>query len=217
MRDVSRILSDSEFIKLRELIKQSGPMSMEPLGAHAFEEYPKMLFAPGWLMVFRLTKEHPDPLVKKEAREKLKHVQIIVDDIETEEEYLLDHWKRDPNDFVIEDNLAHGMANPDPRVPVGREGRRAKAQQKLSIEQEISELRRRYAELTQTSILDLPAARVAAPAPVDDDGMELSGGLESPAPAPVPRSVRPASAAVGGQAKRDRVAQGARRSAEART
>lgn len=166
MRDVSRILSDADLIKLRELLKAapSGPMA----DTHAFQDYPRMLFAPGWVECYRILKEGEDHLVRKQASETMRKLQVIVPDVEAEEEYLLDGWKSDPNEFVILLNAADGLVDAtgqgvDPRIPTGREGRRASHMKKLDMQHELANIRRRYAELTGRKLADDDAGVAAAP------------------------------------------------------
>lgn len=188
MRDVSKILTDADLLKLRELLKQAPTVAVDP---NAFEEYPKMLFHPDWLTCYRLIKDHPDPVVKKDASEKLRNVQIIVHDFETEEEYLADGWKSDPNDIIID------AGEVDPRIPTGREGRRAARQTALDRDTELRSLRRRYAELTGHRLADEPQEVaqpvVAAAMPV------------TPAPA-AKRKAGAKPAPVVASSKRERVA-----------
>lgn len=200
MRDVTRILSDAELIKLRALLAQSPVQT--PLEEDEFKDYPKMLYAPEWVTCYRLIKDHPDPLIKKEAMEKLKHVQVQVFDAETEEEYLLDGWKRDPNDFIVEANIAAGMTNPDPRVPTGREARRASAMNKRDREAELRDIRLRYAELMGITIDEDPTLQGTAHVPAE--------APPPPAPEPVQeaRAPRPQPSAT---TKRQRVQQAASR------
>lgn len=177
MRDVSKILSDSELLKLRELIRQAPALSVDE---HDFAMYPKMMFHPDWVPCNAIIKGHPDPLLRKEALEKLRHVETIVHDIETEEDYIQDGWRSDPNTLIVEANIAAGVMNPDPRVPTGREGRRANTMAAQSRESKLREIRRQYAELTGRKLLDEPE---------EDVRLLDSDGPEPPAPdAPLPRT-----------------------------
>ncbi len=63
----------------------------------------------------------------------------IVQDTDEHEDFLRDGWKESPADFLDPDK--------DPRIPVGRELRRAAMQNKLSKEDEIRHLQLRLAEL----------------------------------------------------------------------
>jgi len=204
MRDVSKIISDADLLKLRQLLAQTH-LDTTATGPDAFRDYPKMLFHPEWLTLYRLIKDHPDPLVQKEAKQKLPSVQVIVTDIETEEEYLADDWRADPNEFIVADNEAKGSAHPDPRVPSGREGRRSRVSQQQAAQQELAALRRRYAELTGRKLMDEATTDVA---PVE--------AAEPPEPAPAPRQTRPSVPAPAPTSKRERVAQAARRAVAAR-
>lgn len=207
MRDVSKILSDADLLKLRALLDGTTGNS----ASGGFLEYPKMLFHPEWLTPWRLVKDHPDPLVRKEAQQKLPALQVIVHDIEMEEEYLADNWRADPNEFIVADNEAHGMANPDPRVPKGREGRRARRSQAEAAELELATLRRRYAELTGRRLLDEPTTDdLPATSLADTTLAQVQPTVSAPAPR------RAAATTPAPTSKRERVAQAARRSASAR-
>lgn len=204
MRDVSRILTDAELLKLRELLKQA---PTQPIEANAFQEYPRALYHPDYLTCYRLIKDHPDPLVKKDANDKLRNVVILVHDFETEEEYLADGWVSDPNVLVIAQNIADGMSpdRADPRVPVGREGRRASKQVAQDRESELRSLKRRYAELTGTRMGDdLEADPLPVPA-------SLVGAGSTTAAPKRPELTRPRVPTAA--TKRERVAQAAKRSA----
>lgn len=210
MRDVSRILSEADLIKLRALLSQADLPAVTD--AHVFEEYPKILYAPDWLMCWRLWKEHPDPIVRKDSREKMRRCEVIVHDIETEEEYLQDGWRQDPVQLMIE------AGEPNPRVPSGREGRRADRDLKAARAVELADLRRRYAELTGRKITEEPWEDASAE-PVAPAG-EPEPQVATPAPLPVstPHAARqrpPAPAPVA-SAKRARVASAARQSTAAR-
>lgn len=220
MRDVSKVLSDAEFVKLRGLLSQQ-PGGLDPFAPTEFRDYPKVLYHPDWLTCWRIIKTSPDELLKKEAKEKMKQVQVIVHDAEQEEDYLMDGWRSDPNDLITEFNIKHGVANPDPRVPTGREGRRARAQAQLTKDEEIRHLRLRYAELMGTPIeSDTPDAR-----PVERAEAAVPAILADPADAPRPRRDPPAPAkrrTVGGVPPskavnpRDRVKAAAQKSVAAR-
>lgn len=196
MRDVSKILSDTEFVKLRALLSQQ-PGGMDPIGPHEFEQYPKVLYHPDWITCWRIIKTSPDELLKKQAKEQMKHVQVIVHDPEQEEDFLLDGWRADPNELIVEFNTANGVAHPDPRVPTGREGRRAKQAAALTREEEILRLRLRYAELTGTPIEqasdDAPATTTAAAsARVPEQLGDPARDAPRPARKATPKPSRPA-------------------------
>lgn len=196
MRDVSKVLTDAEALKLRALLAQTPDIQIDSaLG----QEYPKMLFHPNYIELYRLVKDHPDPLVKKEAQQKMSRVIVIVHDIETEEDYLQDKWRSDPNDFIVMSKEEGGLGEADPRIPVGREGRRASALRKQDRETELRDLRRRYAELTGRSLIDVepPAAEPVAAAPPPRP--KLNGASASTSAA---RSAQPTVSSGG---KRDRV------------
>jgi hypothetical protein len=203
MRDVSKILSDADLLKLRALLDGTTGNS----ASGGFLEYPKMLFHPEWLTPWRLVKDHPDPLVRKEAQQKLPALQVIVHDIEMEEEYLADGWRTDPNEFIVADNEAHGVAHPDPRVPKGREGRLARKSQAEAADLELANLRRRYAELTGRRLLDEATT---------EDEMPLAATAEPQVSAPAPRRAASKTPTPARTSKREQVAQAARRAASAR-
>lgn len=222
MRDVSKVLSDAEFVKLRGLLSQQ-PGGLDPFAPAEFKDYPRVLYHPDWLTCWRIIKTSPDELLKKEAKEKMKHVQVIVHDAEMEEDYLLDGWRSDPNDLIVEFNTLNGVANPDPRVPTGREGRRAKANAAQTREDELRHLRLRYAELMGTTIeSDTPESRPveraqsAVPEPIADPARDAPRPRRT-APSPAPR--RAASAGIPpskAQNPRDRVKAAAQKAVAAR-
>lgn len=187
MRDVSKVLSDAETVKLRALLAQTPDI---PVDDSFGQEYPKMLFHNAYIELYRLVKNHPDPLVKKEAQEKMRTVIVIVHNIEDEEEYLADGWKADPCDIITAPVAEGGMGEVNPRIPTGREGRRADRQQKASREQELRNLRRRYAELTGRKLAE------------DDEPEPMAATMETADP-PAPRATAPS--------KRDKVAAATRR------
>ncbi len=205
MRDVSRILSDADLVKLKAFLNATPASPVDP---HAFAEYPKMLFHPDWLTCYKLIQSATDPLVRKEAVEKIRLTQIIVNDFETEEEYLADGWKTDPCDLIIADNEANGVTHPNPREPKGREYRRAKSQQEADRQAELREIKRRYALLTGKKLDE------DADAPMDPPTAAPVDAYETPvAPPPRTRPARRAAAPAG--SKVDRVRQAAARSARA--
>lgn len=171
MRDLTKVLNDAEVVKLRALLAQSPDL---PVDDHGWQEYPKMLFHRDYIDLYRLVKSHPDPLVKKEAQQNMRRVLVIVHDIGTEEDYLADGWRTDPNEFIVASIADGGLGEVDPRIPTGREGRRAHQTAKATREAELRELRRRYAELTGTRLADdhdlsptsMPVPVPEAPAPV---------------------------------------------------
>lgn len=182
MRDVSKILSDAEVLALRQILSQQNLAPVEP---GAFAEYPKVLYVEEFITLSRLIKDHPDPVVKKEARQKLPRTIVIVTTFEEEEEYLEDGWRTDPNEFVIEMNLREGVSEEraDPRRPGGREGRMAARDLKSQRAAELRSLKRRYLELTgqrieRDDVSDEP-----------EDGLGQAMAAEEEA-APTPTSAR---------------------------
>jgi len=154
MRDLTKVLSDAEAIKLRALIAQMP----EPTGSvGGFEEYPKMLYHPDYIALSRVARHHEDLKTRKEAATKMSRVIVVVHDIETEEDYLADGWKSDPVEIMIQ------MGEADPRTPTGREGRKEGVRKRQSIEDEVKQLRRRYAELTGTRLEPDPVVGAAPP------------------------------------------------------
>jgi hypothetical protein len=220
MRDVSKILTDAEVLSLRALLKQVDEAAPGTGGSYEFLGYPKILYAPAWLMLWRISKDHPDPLVRKQNRAELRKYQVIVTDLEMEEEYLADGWVSDPNDLIVAEALKVNPndQHPDPRVPWGREGRRAAAEQRRDRDRELADIRRRYAELTGRRLLDevTVAADAVDPAGPDEDLTDEPAALAEAAPvAPRPRTARPRQQTQAPTSKRDRVMASARESARA--
>lgn len=200
MRDVSKILSEAETVKLRALLSQTPDF---PVDENFGKEYPRMLFSPQYIELYRLIKDHPDDLVKKEAKSKLNRVTVIVHNVEDEEDYITDGWKNDPNDFITMSIEDGGLGEADPRIPTGREGRRFAKINKVTREIELRDLRRRYAELTGKKL----AEDVVEPEPV-----------AAAAPVPVARPVAPSKPVAPVSAdKRTRVAEAARRASAPRS
>ena len=185
MRDLTKVLSDAEAVKLRALLAQTPDI---PVDEHFGEEYPKMLFHADYLPLYRLIKEHPDPLVKKEAQAKMGRVIVVVHTIEDEEEYLSDGWKTQPAELMV------AAGEVDPRIPTGREGRRAGKMRDADREHELRTLRRRYAELTGKKF-------------VDDEPTPVQVAAAAKAAAPAKKATAPAAPS----SKREKVAAAARR------
>lgn len=140
MRDLTKVLDDAELIKLRAILSQHPDIVPD---AALGTEYPKMLYHRDFLEMNGLVKDHPDPVVKKDASEQLRRCVVVVYNIGQEEEYLADaDWYAHPADIAV----ALGFG--DPREPKGREALLASRQVKHDTEHEIRELRRRYAQLT---------------------------------------------------------------------
>ncbi len=135
--DLTKTLGADELARVRALLAENPPDMPEP---GQVTQYPRMLFHKNYLDNQQAWKDEVDDLKKKKFVEKMASSVHIVLDIEEEEEFLLDGWKRSPADFLPPDK--------DPRIPVGREARRVAAQQRLSREDEIQQLRLRLAELT---------------------------------------------------------------------
>lgn len=193
-RDVTKVLSEADTLKLRALLAAQPEIADSGLGA----EYPKMLYAADYWPLYVAVKTNPDPLKKKEAQQAMQHVIIVVHDLEVEEDYLADGWRDDPVKHLIEAGEA------DPRTPHGREGRRAVASAKIQREEELRDLKRRYAELTGIRLKDAEEAD----APNPGTGM---GETQSAAAQVQTRRNRtePATAPTG---KREKVAAAAKRS-----
>lgn len=206
MRDLTKILSAAETLKLRALLSQQPDI---PIDSSFGQEYPKMLYERNYVDLYRLVKSHPDALVRKEAQQGMTRVIVIVHDIETEEDYLADGWRNDPNDFITMSLEDGGLGEVDPRIPVGKEGRRADKMNRQTREHELRDLRRRYAELTGVRLADAPEAAV-------DPGPSPSGWAPPPvdvapvAPVATSKPVKPAPPAG---TKREKVAAAARQSA----
>lgn len=149
-QDLTKTLEQAEILRLRALLAERPDLSDMPEGGG---EYPRMLFHESFLEAQRAWKKQPHPETKKTASEAMAFATHVVFDADEETEYLADGWKRSPADFLPPEK--------DPRIPVGREARKAHAQQAQSREREIRELRARLAELTG-EIAPLPVP-VAAP------------------------------------------------------
>lgn len=226
MRDVTTILSDAEIVRLRALIAQAPAL---PLDASGRLEYPKILYRRDYIGFARLAAATTDPLVRKEALEKLRHTYLAVHDIETEEDYLADlfedqtqQWFTDPNDIITLAVEQGGLGERDPRIPTGREGRRAAAQNKADREYELRQLRRRFTELTGRKLEEEPTTLASADgwtaAPAPDDPIDVDGP-ETPAPALVaapgskaPGKPAPATKRASPVTARERVLQAAQQS-----
>jgi hypothetical protein len=135
--DLSKSLDPAELTRIRALLAENPPNLPEP---GAVTQYPRMLFHASYLEAQQEWKKTKDETIKKVCVEKMAVAVHIVTDVEEEEEFLLDGWKHSPADFLPPDK--------DPRIPVGRELRKALGQQRLSREDEIQSLRLRLAELT---------------------------------------------------------------------
>ena len=148
MRDLSKILTEADLVAIKALLAQQGPF--EAPSPHEKREYPKVLYAPEFVLLQRLMQTHTDPIVRKEAKEKLSKTYMLVHDAEQELDYMEDGWKADLNELIIEYNLSQGVSpdRADPRQPHGREGRIARKDMKAQREQELRDIQRRYMELT---------------------------------------------------------------------
>lgn len=204
MRDLTKILSDAETLKLRALLSQQPDI---PLDSSFGQEYPKMLYDRPYVDLYRLVKGHPDPLVRKEAQQAIGKTIVIVHDIETEEDYLADGWRNDPNDFITMSLEEGGLGEVDPRIPVGKEGRRADKQNRATRDQELRNLRRRYAELTGVRLADAEEAPATA-APVNDVAPLIDKAIET-----VRNHEKLLKEPVSKRDKRDKVAAAARQAA----
>jgi hypothetical protein len=158
MRDVTKILSDAEILKFRELLRNV-PVPAHPL---VFGDYPRQMYRPDWYPLYLIVKESADLVQIKMAREALRTHEQTVIDITEEEEFLLDGWVSDPNDLAIK---YYGR---DPRVPTGREGRQAEKARTQARADELLRIRRRYAELTGRRLRDEPFDAVSTSAPAEE-------------------------------------------------
>lgn len=134
-------LDKDELTRVRALIAEQPPIEPGQVG-----RYPQMLYHSSYGEAQTDWRKNPDELQKKTAAEKMKTSTVIVFDAEEELEFLEDGWKRSPADFMAV----------DPRVPVGREAKRAAAAQALSRDDEILMLQRRLAELRGTPVFTGP-------------------------------------------------------------
>lgn len=181
MRDLTKVLSDAETLKLRALLSNTPDIDpSDRLG----QEYPKMLFHPDYIPIYRIIKNTTDHVAKKEAQVQMRRAIVIVHDIETEEDYLADHWRADPNDFITMSVEDGGLGEVDPRIPTGREGRKAEKQNKASRDAELRALQRRYAELTGTRLADASFSAPEPPLqpnePLNASGAKAPKGLKTP-------------------------------------
>lgn len=167
MRDLSKVLSEAELIKIRALLDQNPDL----IGTHERGgEYPKMLVHDDYLELLLMKEGTQDPVIKKECTEKLRRCVLVVTNIEDEEEYLADGYKTTLAAVMTDAKCADGTLRYgllDPRIPTGREGKRARVDAARSREAELQDLRRRYAELTGRRLADEPEALVASPS--EDD------------------------------------------------
>jgi hypothetical protein len=198
MRDVTKILSEADLLKLRDLLRDA-PM---PQTVQSFTEYPRMLFAPDWYPLWVITKNETDHLKVKQAQEQIKKHQVIVDNLEDEEDYLTDGWVSDPNE------LATAFLEKDPRIPDGRAGRIAAKDARHAREKELIDIRRRYAELTGRRLVDEPEL-VAAP--IAEDPVTEVEAVDEENPA-----LDGADLALLAESKQARVRRNAQRSAQPR-
>ncbi len=149
MRDVSKILSDADVLAIKALLAQQG-LANQPLVRGEFEHYPKILYAPEFVLLQRVIQFHGDPIARKEAKEKLSKTYVVVRNHDEELDYMEDGWSGDLNGLIIEQNIKDGVPEnrADPRQPQGREGRMARRDLKAQREQELRDIQRRYLELT---------------------------------------------------------------------
>lgn len=149
-RDLSKVLAPAEVDRLQRMLRQHPEIAPDE---NEGGEYPKMLYSEKFGAVQAIFKDHLDPLEKKKAVEQLRHLYVIVWNAEDEIEYLKDGYKASPADFLPESE--------DTRIPRGREARLAGTQKKQSMEDELRNLRRRYAQLTGQELEDtMPAPKV---------------------------------------------------------
>lgn len=160
--DLTKQLDTKELARLRAILAEN---PVEELPPGTLTRYPRMLYHESFVEAQLSWKEDPRPEIKKLAAEKMKVATVVVFDPDEEAEYLQDGWRRSPADFM----------KIDPRIPVGREARRAQIQTKQSRQAEITELKLRLAELMGQR-------------PADDE----KDGPEAPEPARVaaPRAAR---------------------------
>lgn len=178
-QDLTKTLDPKEVNRLRALLAKS-PELDEDFGESG-GDYPRMLYNEKFLDAQHRWQTDLDPLLKKRATEEMRLATQVVFDIDEETDYLKDGWKHSPADFL---DSAH-----DPRIPRGREARKASAQQRASAKDEIVQLRRRLAELEgEMSGRELAPVADDVPAPVvakanipADLAAQLSDAVPEPA------------------------------------
>lgn len=125
--------------------------------------YPRMLYKPGYYLNQQTMKRTEDPKEQRRCEQAMPHLSVIVHNADDEAEYLADGYLASPADH--QDDL-DAMGIKDPRIPVGREANRAATQARLSREDELTMLTRRYRELTAgKDIKDFLAPDPDRPAP----------------------------------------------------
>lgn len=128
-------LDDVEIQRLRALVAQRPDLSDMP---EAGGDYPRMVYHEKFVQAQQDWKDATDPNVQKVAAQRMKLATHTVFDSEEEMEFLADGWRLSPADF-----MAH-----DPRIPMGREARKAGKAQEQSKDDRILALRRQLAALT---------------------------------------------------------------------
>lgn len=218
MRDVSKILSEAELLKLRSILASTPSDEVdEGIG----EEYPKMLFHALYVPLYQVIKQRAggDVIKLKEAKEAIRKAYVVVDDWETEEDYLTDvDGKGLPQWFTSHKDAFVAVNGYDPTVPTGREGRRAKVQNEADRKRRLRELRREYAQLTGGVIEDEVAAITDGDQAAPLAGSEQSDSEHSepaPAAAAKPRTTKAGKPATQAE-RRQQVTQRARQAASAR-
>lgn len=146
--DLTKVLDPAEVARLRTMLAENPVIAPEP---GAIVEYPRMLYHSSYVAASLSWRTDTNELVKRTAAEKMRLATHEVIDVDEEEDFLLDGWKHSPADFMAI----------DPRIPAGREARRASFYDAKNRETEIRELRLRLAELTGTPV------PVATPDPAD--------------------------------------------------
>lgn len=138
----AKVLNPQREATLRRNLRQEIVVEPDPdEGA----PYPRMLYRPGYLMNQITMKRTTDPHEQRRCEQAMPQLSVIVDNAEDEAEYLEDGYTASPADQQAD---LDAMGIKDPRIPVGREFNRAQAQLRLSKEDEIAMLTRRFRELT---------------------------------------------------------------------
>jgi hypothetical protein len=163
--DLTTTLNAAELARVRSMLAQQPPEETDPALLAAF---PRMLYHETYLENQAQWKTETDETKKKVFHSRMGMAIQVVHDVDELHEYLLDGWKESPADFLPPDK--------DPRVPIGREARKAEAQRAMSVQDEIAMLTARLAAL-QAAVDSRPAQ------PVSDQPKRSHH--KKPAPAPV--------------------------------
>lgn len=139
-KDLSVSLSADKRMALQRKIatmRRQNHLDVPPDPDRGDEAYPKMLYEKGFVDAQRRYKDETDPKLIQKAHDDMKRTCKQVWGHEEELEYLEDGWRTSPADLM----------DVDPRIPLGREGRRSAREKRLSVADELERLELRMAEL----------------------------------------------------------------------